>query len=182
MSEPANIWTLYHFINHGCQVISISPSHHSRLNTELLIRLTRWVPLVEEELLALPVHLSSSQILWGSCCSFFSSLYCVLWIIFYPYHALSVSRLILLLWYFLIYYANKIKNKKYHDVTTVPKSNPKTRRKRNQIEAANTYTWPFTFALHRHFNDMWRGKTRYIGQNISSQWNDAIMQVLSTCE
>ena len=65
------------FRNHQNCVITIQVSKqtkliHSWLINGFLTRLTRRVPLVEQELLALPEHLSSFRFQWGSCSSVFS--------------------------------------------------------------------------------------------------------------
>jgi hypothetical protein len=66
---------------------------HSRLITGFVTRLTRRVPLVEQELLTLPEHLSSPPVFsaWGSCYSIFSfickfcrSLFVLLCFFFWP--------------------------------------------------------------------------------------------------
>jgi hypothetical protein len=46
-----------------------------------------------------------------------------------------------------------MKNKNYHCVGTILKSNIKTLVEKGKIETPNTNTWPFTFlAWYRHFN------------------------------
>jgi len=48
-----------------------------------------------------------------------------------------------------------MKNKKYHTVGTVPKSNIKITKAKL---LPRTYTWPFTFlAGYRHFHEKWWG-------------------------
>ena len=64
---------------YGISVSQITTSRsfpHSRPITGFVTRLTRRVPLVEQELLTLPEHLSSPPgFQWGSCYSIFSFIY-----------------------------------------------------------------------------------------------------------
>jgi hypothetical protein len=79
---------------------------HSRLITGFVTRLTRRVPLVEQELLTLPEHLSSPSVFsaWGSCYSIFSficmfcrSLFVLLCFFFWPLCCLFFSNIRILI-------------------------------------------------------------------------------------
>jgi hypothetical protein len=60
----------------------------------VLTRLTRWVPLVEQELLTLPEHVGSSPAFyWGSCYSIFS-LMCTLFVLLSFFLAIRLSVLL----------------------------------------------------------------------------------------
>jgi hypothetical protein len=86
-----------------CAYITVLSSFpHSRLITGFVTRLTRWVPLVEQELLTLPGHLSSPQVFSGVhvwslvlCVRF---VYCP-FVLFLLVIVLSVLRFWLPLWY-----------------------------------------------------------------------------------
>jgi hypothetical protein len=98
LSSPWLGWPLRNICvtnDHGYAPLVVSTSRffpHSRLITGFVTRLTRRVPLVGQELLILPEHLSSSPVLkWGSCCSIFSficmfcrSLFVLLFFFFWP--------------------------------------------------------------------------------------------------
>ena len=62
------LWNIYVTNDHGYVPLVLSTSlffPHSRLITGFVTRLTRRVPLVEQELLTLPEHLSSPQVFSG---------------------------------------------------------------------------------------------------------------------
>jgi hypothetical protein len=62
------LWNICVTNNHGYVPLVVSTSRsfpHSRLITGFVTRLTRRVPLVEQELLTLPEHLSSPQVFSG---------------------------------------------------------------------------------------------------------------------
>jgi len=62
------LWNICVTNDHGYVPLVLNTSRsfpHSRLITGFVTRLTRWVPLVEQELLTLPEHLSSSPVFSG---------------------------------------------------------------------------------------------------------------------
>ena len=61
-------------------VVIIRSFPHSWRITMFVTRIALQVPHLEQELLALHEHLSSSDLLWGSCCSILSFLCSVLYI------------------------------------------------------------------------------------------------------
>ena len=68
--QTNNIFWLQNTNDHGYAlffIITIQPFPHVRLVIGFVTRIAQWVPYVEQELLTLPVHLSS-------CCSIFSFL------------------------------------------------------------------------------------------------------------
>ena len=118
--------------DHGYVPFGVSTSRsfpHSCLITGFVTRLTRWVPLVEQELHTLPEY---ARFLWGSCYSIFSficlfsrSLF-VLFNSFFFAHCVVCSSLIyefwIPLWYFqtLLYGVGDI-----HFVTSVTETKKK---------------------------------------------------------
>ena len=90
-------------------LVNISRSFpHSWLITGLVTRLTRQVPLVEQELLTLPEHLSSPPIFSGVrvtrslvlCVMFCWSLFVLLYFFFWPLRCLFFDiRILITLWY-----------------------------------------------------------------------------------
>jgi hypothetical protein len=82
------VWPLWNICitnDHGYVplVVNISRSFpHSRLITGFVTRLTRWVPLVEQELLTLPEHLCYSS--FSFMCMFCRSLFFLLYFFFWP--------------------------------------------------------------------------------------------------
>jgi len=65
-----NLWNICVTNDHGYVPLVVNPSRsfpHSRLVTGFVTRLTRRVPLVEQELLTLPDHLSSPPVFSGVC-------------------------------------------------------------------------------------------------------------------
>ena len=82
-------------LDHGYVPLVVKTSQsfsHSRLITGFVTRLTRRVPLAEQELLTLPEHMRSPpDFQWGSCYSIFSficmfcgSLFVLLYFFFWP--------------------------------------------------------------------------------------------------
>jgi len=84
--------------NHGYVPLVVSTSRsfpHAWLSNGVVTRLTRRVPLVEQELLTFPKHLSSPPVLVGSCYSIFSCMcmFCrllsvLLYFFFWPWFCL----------------------------------------------------------------------------------------------
>jgi hypothetical protein len=94
------LWNICVTNDHGYVPLVVNTSQsfpHSRLITGSVTRLTRRVPLVEQELLILSEHLSSPpSFWWGSCYSIFSfmcmfcrSLFVLLYFFFWPLSCLS---------------------------------------------------------------------------------------------
>jgi hypothetical protein len=94
------LWNICVTNDHGYVPLVVNTSQsfpHSRLITRSVTRLTRRVPLVEQELLILSEHLSSPpSFWWGSCYSIFSfmcmfcrSLFVLLYFFFWSLSCLS---------------------------------------------------------------------------------------------
>ena len=89
-SPPRLGWPLWNICvtnDHGYVPLVVSTSRsfpHSRLNTGFMTRLTRRVPLVEQELPTLPGHLSSPPVFSGVCVTRSLVLY-----VCFVYHCLS---------------------------------------------------------------------------------------------
>ena len=77
--------------------------------------------------------------------------------------------------------SNKVKNKKYNTVGTIPKSNIKIVES-GKIGNSNTqiHDWLLTFlAWYRYFNKMWDCQTSFISSNLPSY---ALSEIMWSCK
>jgi hypothetical protein len=125
---------------------------HSRLITGFVTRLTRRVPLVEQELPTLLEHLSSPPVFSGVRVTWSLLLFVCFVDRFLSFCTFSFGHCVVCPssiygFWLLLWYLQTLLIKSYIKIV-----------ERGKIYTLNTNTWPLTFlAWYRYFNKKWRG-------------------------